>query len=464
MILLRKKGPFYRDTTFDHAISLLSNKISFIYIGSARSVPVLLNGIYQFFYFSTIIELEKKEGSILKKITSMIFLLFILAIPTLSVKASDSYPDLGQVPWAKDEILYLSNHGIISGYPDGSYKPNEEVTRGQVALMVIKDLYPEANPHQSNPFKDVPKDKYYTDAVRVAYEKGIISGYPDQTFEPNAYITRAEVALIVDRAYSINRDGNPQGFSDENMFPWAKDSILDLNSKGIINGYPDGTFKPENDITRAAFAKVLGMTINPAFRGTNSPARLETTFDGLHRQYKLRVYADNEETSINDMPWAGADKGDVLHSGYYEMSLQLGDSEPMDQKAAIGDFTYNESQQNMYVLNSNPDVLVATEVQSSNVTCGELFYAKNGEMNRIGVMDTDNSTFCFSQNGIKHVKENLFQTIIYNNSTWSFFINNWTVDYSTGAATNTATYEVKDEHGWDVFDRFMNKSEYYYTP
>ncbi|WLR49071.1 S-layer homology domain-containing protein [Halobacillus litoralis] len=181
----------------------------------------------------------------MKKILSSIFVLYVfLTIPMLTVNASESYPDLDQVPWAKSEILYLSNHGIISGYPDGSFKPKEEVTRGQVALMVIKDLYPEAAPQQSNPFVDVPKGKYYSDAVRVAYEKGIISGYPDQTFKPNAYITRAEVTLIVDRAYSINREGNPQGFTDDHIFPWAQESILDLNSKGIINGYTDGTFKP----------------------------------------------------------------------------------------------------------------------------------------------------------------------------------------------------------------------------
>ncbi|MYL49333.1 hypothetical protein GLV98_07540 [Halobacillus litoralis] len=401
----------------------------------------------------------------MKKILSSMFVLYVfLTIPMVTVNASESYPDLDQVPWAKSEILYLSDHEIISGYPDGSFKPKEEVTRGQVALMVIKDLYPEAAPQQNNPFVDVPKGKYYTDAVRVAYEKGIISGYPDQTFKPNAYITRAEVALIVDRAYSINREGNPHGFTDDHIFPWAQESILDLNSKGIINGYTDGTFKPGNDITRAAFAKVLGATINPEFRVPGPPARLETTFDGLHRSYKLRVFADNEETTVNDLPWAGANEGDVLHSGYYEMTLQLGDSAPMNQKVAIGNFTYNESQQNLYVLDSNPDVLVATEVQSSNVTCGQLFYAKNGEMNRIGVMDTDNTMFCFAQDGIKHVKENHFQTIIYNNSTWSFFINDWEINFENGAATNTATYEVKEQQGWNVFDRFMNDPDYYYSP
>ncbi|MBH0228824.1 S-layer homology domain-containing protein [Halobacillus yeomjeoni] len=394
-------------------------------------------------------------------ISSIVFSLVFLTIP---VKAADSYPDLGQVEWAKEEILYLSKQGIISGYPDGTFKPNVEVTRGQVALMVVRDLYPNATPQQSNPFKDVSKGKYYTNAVRVAYEKGIINGYPDQIFKPNAYITRAEVAVIVDRAYSLNREGNPSGFPDGNKFPWAKDSILDLNSKGIINGYPDGTFKPGNDITRAAFAKVLGATINPAFRGTTTPARVKASFDGLHRQYTLRVFAENEETYVNDMPWAGANEGDIIHEGYYEMSLQLEGSKPVKQRVPIGDFSYNESQENIYILNSNPDVLVATEVESSNVACGQLFFAKNGEIHRIGVMDTDNNWFCFSPDGIKHMKDNTFQTIIYNNATWSFFIDNWTIDFNTGAATNTETYELGGKNGHKVFDRFMQEPDYVYTP
>ncbi|MBH0228825.1 S-layer homology domain-containing protein [Halobacillus yeomjeoni] len=203
----------------------------------------------------------------MKKFVSLILTLaFVFSLNPMNTNAASTYPDLGSVSWAKDEILYLSDQGIISGYPDGTFRPKEEVTRGQVALMVVRDLYPNATPTKANPFNDVEKGKYYTKAVRVAYEKGIINGYPENLFKPEAYITRAEVAVIVDRAYEIKRQGNASGFPDDNKYPWAKESILDLNSLNIINGYPDGTFKPQNDITRAAFAKVLGATINPDFR------------------------------------------------------------------------------------------------------------------------------------------------------------------------------------------------------
>ncbi|SFJ43333.1 competence protein ComEA helix-hairpin-helix repeat region [Halobacillus dabanensis] len=194
----------------------------------------------------------------------LLSLAFVFSLNNTSVKAS-SFPDLEHVPWAKEEIIYLTDEGIINGFPDGTFGPQMDVTRGQVAVMLVRDLFPNASPTSTPPFTDLSKGKYYYNEVAVAYEKGIIKGY-DNKVRPTDPISRAEAAVMVDRAYDIKRNGSVNGLPDAQNISWATGSIMDLYSQNIINGTPDGSFKPYKDITRAEFAKVLAATIEPSFR------------------------------------------------------------------------------------------------------------------------------------------------------------------------------------------------------
>ncbi|WP_406944502.1 S-layer homology domain-containing protein [Halobacillus sp. SY10] len=201
----------------------------------------------------------------MKKLFSILLsLAFVFSLNTQSVSAS-SFPDLDQVPWAKEEIIYLTEEGIINGLPDGTFGPKLNVTRAQVAVMLVRDLFPNASPKSTPPFTDLIKGKYYYDEVAIAYEKGILTGY-DNKVRPTDPISRAEAAVMVDRAYDIKRNGSVSGLPDAQNISWATTSIMDLYSQNIINGTPDGSFKPYKDITRAEFAKILAATIEPSFR------------------------------------------------------------------------------------------------------------------------------------------------------------------------------------------------------
>ncbi|MGP4061493.1 S-layer homology domain-containing protein [Halobacillus sp. H74] len=194
----------------------------------------------------------------------LLSLAFVFSLNNQSVSAS-SFPDLDQVSWTKKEIIYLTDEGIINGLPDGTFGPRKKVTRAQVAVMLVRDLFPNSSPTSTPPFTDLSKGKYYYNEVAIAYEKGILTGYENKV-RPTDPISRAEAAVMVDRAYDIKRNGTVNGVPDAKNISWATTSIMDLYSQNIINGTPDGSFKPYNDITRAEFAKILAATIEPSFR------------------------------------------------------------------------------------------------------------------------------------------------------------------------------------------------------
>ncbi|MBM7551683.1 S-layer homology domain-containing protein [Thalassobacillus pellis] len=204
----------------------------------------------------------------MKKVISFLLALTLMApYITTSANAEAVFTDLDPTPWAEEEITYLSNLDIINGYGNGKFGPTNNITRAQVALMLVTDLHPERQTAVDPGFTDVTKSNFYYDAIAIAFEKGYLNGYPDGSFQPSATISRAEAAVMVDRAYEIKGEGDATHFSDVNVgYSWALDSILDLSSQNIINGYPSGTFQPGNSINRAEFSVVMARTIEPEFR------------------------------------------------------------------------------------------------------------------------------------------------------------------------------------------------------
>lgn len=194
-----------------------------------------------------------------KKVISALLLGFMLFI-TSNASAAIKFSDIHHVKWAEEDIYFLANKGIINGYGNGKFGPNDKVTRGQAALMLVNTLYPKEVPTKPNEFIDLKKGSYYYDAVLVAKEKGLINGYANGTFKGDHYITRAEVAILIDHAFQISRGNHKVSFSDVAK-EWYTESVVDLASQKIINGYNDGTFKPANHITRAEFSCLLASAI-----------------------------------------------------------------------------------------------------------------------------------------------------------------------------------------------------------
>ncbi|KPU27440.1 hypothetical protein TR13x_05050 [Caloranaerobacter sp. TR13] len=161
--------------------------------------------------------------------------------------------------WAKDYVKYLTSMGIVNGIEDAYFQPNRYITRSEISKLLNLALGLK-NYKQTANFKDLDSipNWAYTHVMSLT-EKGIIKGYDDNTFRPNINLTRTELAVMLDRIlaeYTSNKDY--EIFADDIDIPdWGRDSIYKMKALGILEGYEDNTFKPNNYVTRAEVCKVI---------------------------------------------------------------------------------------------------------------------------------------------------------------------------------------------------------------
>ena len=139
----------------------------------------------------------------------------------------------------------------IIGYKDGTVKPNNKITRAEVTTIFFRLLTDESRTQfwcQTNSSSDVSLTNWFNNAVSTLSNAGVITGYPNGTFRPNSSITRAEFAAIAVRFSDEKADG-ACSFTDVPETHWAADSIALAEDLGWVNGYPDGTFRPNQPIT-----------------------------------------------------------------------------------------------------------------------------------------------------------------------------------------------------------------------
>ncbi len=166
------------------------------------------------------------------------------------------FPDLiGH--WAASAVSDLKARGIISGYPDGNFHPSDQVTRADMAVMLAlaKHLAPRSG---TSVFPDVPSGYWAAGAIGAAKAAGYLQGYPDGSFRPGQGVSRAEAAVLLDKAFPLQDSGRASNtsFTDVNSSFWAAAAIARLTLAGI-SGYPDGTFRPNKIMTRAEAAVML---------------------------------------------------------------------------------------------------------------------------------------------------------------------------------------------------------------
>ena len=185
----------------------------------------------------------------------------------------------------KPELNTEDHYAYIVGYEDGSIQPEGDITRAEVATIFFRLLTDESRNEywsQTNPYSDVSADDWFNNAVSTLTNAGVLDGYEDGTFKPNGNITRAEFATITARFFEATYDG-------ENLFPdieghWAQDYINEAANAGIVNGYEDGTFRPQQYITRAEAVTMVNRTI-------------ERHPDADHLLDDMITWPDNPETA-----------------------------------------------------------------------------------------------------------------------------------------------------------------------
>ncbi|PIC87094.1 hypothetical protein CSV72_03705 [Sporosarcina sp. P20a] len=197
-----------------------------------------------------------------KKLTaSFIALLFIVAAMPFQAHAAEFTDMNGH--WAQKEIKYLYDRNIIGGYPDGTFKPNEPITRAQASAMLIKAL---KIPLVENPkvvFQDVSKKSSYYKILATVNEKGILRG--DQgLMRPGENTSRAQMAAILSRSFNIPFDSQPT-FVDVVPAHWAYADINGIAKQRIAGG-SEGKYMPAQSVTRAQFSAFLTRALDDSMK------------------------------------------------------------------------------------------------------------------------------------------------------------------------------------------------------
>ena len=195
------------------------------------------------------------------------------------------------------------HYAYIIGYGNNDVRPQNNITRAEVATIFFRLLTDEtrtANMTKSNSYNDVKDGDWFCCAVSTLSKMGIIKGYEDGSFKPNDPISRAEFAAIAAR-FDPNGDKTPASFFDVTSH-WAKDEISIAANHGWIKGYEDGSFKPDQKITRAETMTLVNRVLN----------RLPETKDDLHKD--MKTWVDN----MDETAWYYLAVQEATNSHYFK--------------------------------------------------------------------------------------------------------------------------------------------------
>lgn len=154
--------------------------------------------------------------------------------------------------WAQYDIELMAAKHIAKGVSENNFAPDENITRAEFAALLTRALNINVT-NKENKFADVPEDAWYKEPIMKAFEANIIQGIDDTKFDPDANITREQMATMIMRAYAYTKGikleniviTNEVKFKDEGLTSsWARRYVRLVEATGLMNGNPDGTFSP----------------------------------------------------------------------------------------------------------------------------------------------------------------------------------------------------------------------------
>ncbi|MDN7226450.1 S-layer homology domain-containing protein [Planococcus sp. N064] len=187
----------------------------------------------------------------------------VLAL-TLLASPAQAATDLPNSHRFFEEMTYLQNKGVISGFEDGTLRPDKTVSRAEAAIMIGK-LKGLDGTQRDSQFKDVPKSLKASGYIAAAAKAGYVSGYENGTFKPDAPITRGDMAIILSRVFPLGMKA-VEDLKDVSPNMRAYEAIGGVIRGNIAAGYPDKTFKPIQATTRAQFSAFVARGLEPKFQ------------------------------------------------------------------------------------------------------------------------------------------------------------------------------------------------------
>ncbi|WP_342469799.1 S-layer homology domain-containing protein [Ureibacillus sp. FSL K6-3587] len=180
----------------------------------------------------------------------------VVAIAPTQADAAKSFSDLTPANVHYDNVMNLVERGVITGYPDGTFKPNQSISRAHAAKIIAKALGLDTKNVKNPNFKDIPTNYAYYGEIAALANAGIINGYPDGTFKPNATLTRGQMAKIIARAFELTGNANNLPFKDIANSEY-KEYIAALYANKVTTGTTPTTYSPVNPVTRGQLASFV---------------------------------------------------------------------------------------------------------------------------------------------------------------------------------------------------------------
>lgn len=201
-----------------------------------------------------------------KRVLSLVLALaMVLAMFPAAFAAEAGYSDVSETSWAYPYIQDVTEKGLMKGVGENTFAPNETMTRAMFVTVLARMSGEALFDGEPSVYADVETGKWYTGAVNWAGLGGIVMGYPDGTFRPEAPVTREQAATFLIRyaeymELNLPQDQEVPAYTDASAISrWARVAVEGCSAAGILVGYPDRSFRPQNDITRAEAAKILSV-------------------------------------------------------------------------------------------------------------------------------------------------------------------------------------------------------------
>lgn len=181
---------------------------------------------------------------------------------TINPAVPSDFQDVPTSHWAYADIMNAKDKGWMVGKSATLFEPDQPLKRSEAATVFVRVLGLTATSTTGGTgFKDVPSGYWAKNDIELAKQYGLFTGYPDGTFKPEGYITREQMAVVLNNYLNKNKTLNSPSqlpFSDVSLSHWSAPQILAMYNKGLLTGFPDGQFRPTDTLSRAQMAAIIG--------------------------------------------------------------------------------------------------------------------------------------------------------------------------------------------------------------
>ena len=239
-----------------------------------------------------------------------------------------SAQSFNDVTFYKEEVSFLTSKEIINGYPDGSFKPNQTITRSQAIRMIIRDIDPVKKNVQDPGFTDVTTESTSYYEIARAVELGIISGKTADNgtkfFDTSGTLTRGQLAKILTNTYQLKLLGTTKNYKDVSKSNGYYSSIQILTSNRITTGYENGYFKVNEPVSRVHFAVFMARTLDDKFKPKIELEKPTSIADFTHVQNAANevLVHSTFKASTTSVTIREAKTGQIIYKHYSKQSVK----------------------------------------------------------------------------------------------------------------------------------------------